>query len=436
MRSVRYAPLLSLAAICMAEAPSARAFELYKDGETYLNADLVAGYGLFGAQRNYVGRAGVFRWQEGFAKYGVSGATDRTGAGSLYGSFKLLSSASWGDGDPGGFTTGRERRTAVEEAYLGWKSGDLFPRLGMDGIEFSAGRQVVKMGSGFLITDDGVNPGRGLDNGRYDRGGAYYLGRRLSFARTAVLRLGSSEGLHGSAAWLKSDTRLQANTEVAAGTIDYTGAAGTVGLTYVHGLDVDQRYAIVPSRLERKGMKIYSLRAEGNAGVKDADFAIEYAHQKKHSRTDSAWYAEASYTFSAVPWQPSLSFRHTRYSKEFDSLFQGGFRYRYQGEVASNYAFSYNFNMRINDVALSVRPGETLTATLMFFDYRTLADRNVLNVDARELALYVDWAVTDHWTLSPIIGVYKPRRYDGNGGNQSGSASANPYVKLMLMATF
>ncbi|OPH17275.1 hypothetical protein FE88_32715, partial [Azospirillum brasilense] len=147
------------------------------------------------------------------------------------------------------------------------------------------------VGSGFLINDDGVNPGLGLEEGRYDRGGAYYFGQRLSFARTAVLRLGGSEGLHGSAMWLRSDTRLQANTELAAATLDYTGSAGTTGLTHVHVLDVDERYAIAPSRLERKGMKVFSLRAEGGAGIEGADFAVEYAYQKKRSRTDSAWYA-------------------------------------------------------------------------------------------------------------------------------------------------
>lgn len=436
MRSAIYAPLLSLVALCTL-APQARAYEIYKDGETHLNANLTAGYGLFGSKHNYIGRPGAFRWREGFAKYGLNGATDRIGGGSLYGGFSVLSSATWGDGDPGGFTTGRERRTALEEAYLGWKSGDLFPALGTDGVEFSVGRQIVKAGSGFLINDDGVNIGRGLDqDGIYDRGGAYYLGQRLAFGRTAVLRLGGDEGLHGSAMWLKSDTRLQSNTEVAAATVDYTGKAGTVGLTYIQVLGIDDRYTIASYRDQRKGMKIFSLRAEGNAGIKDADFAIEYAHQKKELRTDNAWYAEAAYTFSEVSWQPTLSFRHTRYSKEFDTLFQGGFRGRYTGEVASNYSFSNNYNAQINDVALTIRPSEKLTATLMFFNFRTLVDREVLNLDAKELALYVDWAITDNLTFSPIIGVYKPRKYDGNGGNQSGSASANPYFKLILTARF
>lgn len=435
MRFAIRAPLLSLSTLCVL-APQAQGYELYNEAGTYANAELKAGFGVFHTQRNYIGQPGAFNWKEGFAKYGVSGGTDRIAPGALYGGFSLLSSASWGDGDPGGFTNGREGRTAVEEAYLGWRSADLLPALGTDGLDISAGRQIVQVGSGFLIKDDGVNAGKGLEDGRYDRGGAYYFGQRLAFGQTAVLRLGGAEGVHGSAAWLKSDNRLQAKTELAAGTLDYTGAAGTVGLTYIRVLGVDPHYAIDQLRLDRRGMKIYSLRAEGSAGIKDADFAFEYARQVKTSGTENGWYAEAGYTFPDIAWQPSVSVRHTYYSEKFDSLFQGGFRGRYQGEVASNYSFSYNYNTRISDVAFTVRPSENLSATLMFFDFRTLVNREVSNLDAREMTLYLDWAINDHLTFSPILGVYKPSKYAGNGGNQSGSAAANPYFKLMLTAKF
>jgi hypothetical protein len=415
---------------------SASAFEFYNDGNTNLNADLSAGYGFFDVQRSYIGRSGPTRWQEGFLKYGLSGSTDRIGAGAIYGAVSLLGSATWGDGDPGGFTTGHERHNGIEDAYLGWKSGSLFPALGKDGIDISAGSQMVQVGSGFLIKGDRVNPGRAVDDGRYDRGGAYYLAPRVAFARTAVLRLGGDSGWHGSAIWLKSNNRLQANTELAVGTLDYTALPGTLGMTFIHGISVDHRYIATPSRLDRPGMNTYSIRGEGDAGIPNADFAFEYAYQTKRSGNDNGWYTEAGYTFADVRWQPSLSYRYTRYSKDFDSLFQGGFRDRYQGEIASNYSFSYNFNTGIHDVRLIVHPNDKLTATLMFFDYRTLTDRSTLDLDAFELTLYLDWSITKNLVLSPNFGVYKPRKYVANGGNQSGSAAANFYVNVMLAANF
>ncbi|WP_321853775.1 MULTISPECIES: alginate export family protein [Burkholderia cepacia complex] len=419
-----------------ASSSPASAYEFYNEGDTNLSTELKAGYGFFGVQRSYTGRPGVSLWHEGFVKYGLNGATDRAGTGLIYGAISFLGSATWGAGDPGGFTTGRERHNGIEDTYLGWKSGGLFPALGKNGLDFSVGRQVVKAGSGFLINDDGVNPGRGVDDGRHDRGGAYYLGPRVAFARTAVLRLGGADGWHGSAMWLRSNNHLQADTELVAGTLDYTAAEGTLGLTFVHGLGIDDRYLASPSRLDRKGMNTYSVRGEGNAGIHDADFAFEYAYQTKRSSSDNAWYAEAGYTFSHVRWRPSLSYRYTRYSRDFDALFQGGFRGRYQGEVASNYAFSYNANTQIHDVGLTTRPNEKLTATLMLFEFRTLGNRSMLNLDGRELTLYLDWTITDNFMLSPNFGVYKPRKYAANGGNQSGNAAANFYFNLILVANF
>lgn len=156
---------------------------------------------------------------------------------------------------------GTERSTTLEDAYLGWRSADLFPALGTDGVDFSLGRQAVQLGRGFIVNDDGLNLGRGPADGALDRGGAYYLAARHAFDRTAVLRLGGEQGLHGTAAWLKSDNLAQAETELAAATLDYAGEAGLIGLTWVHGLDVNREWA--DDFLEqRDGMNVYSLRGK------------------------------------------------------------------------------------------------------------------------------------------------------------------------------
>ncbi|TKJ78625.1 hypothetical protein PspCFBP13509_15235 [Pseudomonas sp. CFBP13509] len=445
MRIPPYAPLLSLVALCAAGS-QAQAYTVYSedDGATVLNADLGAGFGWFGSTRNYIGdpqkRPGSMRWQEGYAKYGLNGTTDKITAGSVYGGFALLSSGTWGDGDPGAITAGNERRTAVEDAFLGWRSGDLLPALGPDGVDFSFGRQLVTV-DGFLITDDGFNPGKafspieGVRDGRFDRGGAFYLGQRLAFGNTAVLKLGGKEGLHGSLIWLKSENPGQSKTELAVGTVDYTTPIGSIGSTYIHGLDVDEKYAFA-DRLERKGMNVYSIRGQGNAGIENADFAFEVARQEKRSGSQRAMFFDAGYTFADVQWQPTVSYRYSRYSEGWDFLFQGGFRKRYQGEIAANYAGSVTSNMQINDVLLSVRPTEKLTLNAMAFDYHQLSRRNERDFAAREVDLFLDWMVTDNVTLSPLIGLYKPEKWFGNGGGQSGSASTNAYLQFIMWVTF
>lgn len=427
---------LSLAALLA--QPSAQAIELYADDESHLNADILAVYGLFNSRKNYDATPGGSTWREGFIKYGISGDQRLAGNGSAYGALSWVSSATWGDGDAAGNTDGTERTTKLEDAYLGWRSGELFPLLGKDGVDASFGRQVVKLGRGFLINDDGPNLGKGPADGALNRGGAYYLAARHAFDRTAVLRLGGERGVHASVLWLKSDNRAQAETELAAGSLDYTTAAGTLGLTWIHGLGVTEQWASEFQR-QRDGMDTYSLRGEGNAGIGNASFAFEYAWQDKQAGPEKAWYAEAGYTFAELPWAPSLTYRYTRYSEGWDALFTGlstGYGTWFQGEVAANYAGPFNSNTGVHHLGLVAKPLENLTLGALYFDFDTLHTRNALNLGARELDLYVEWAVSPHLIVSPLVGLYQPKKDENTGGNQVGGNGTNLYSQVTLAMPF
>ncbi|WP_404821338.1 alginate export family protein [Pseudomonas huaxiensis] len=429
---------VGLSLVTLAAAQPALAYELYADDDTHLNADMLAVFGMFNSRKNYDGTPGGSTWREGFIKYGVSGDQGLGGNGTLYGTFNLVSSATWGDGDAAGNTDGSERTTKIEDAFLGWRSGDLFPALGKDGVDFSAGRQVVKIGSGFLINDDGPNLGKGPADGDLNRGGAYYLAARHAFDRTAVLKLGGQDGLHGSVLWLKSDNRAQAETELAAGTLDYTTDAGTLGLTWVHGLDVTDQWAS-DFQKERENMDVYSVRGEGSAGIENASFAFEYAWQDKDAGPEKAWYGEAGYTFADVAWAPKLTYRYTRYSQGWDSLFTGlstGYGTWFQGEVAANYSGPFNSNTGIHHVGLKATPLENLTVGALYFDFHTQRTRDTLNLDARELDFYAEWAVNEHLIISPVIGLYQPKKDETNGGNQVGGNGTNVYSQLTVAVPF
>ncbi|WP_313325818.1 hypothetical protein [Pseudomonas qingdaonensis] len=430
--------LAALSLAVLLAQPSAQAIELYADDESHLNADILAVYGLFNSRKNYDATPGGSTWREGFIKYGISGDQRLAGNGSAYGALSWVSSATWGDGDAAGNTDGTERTTKLEDAYLGWRSGELFPLLGKDGVDASFGRQVVKLGRGFLINDDGPNLGKGPADGALNRGGAYYLAARHAFDRTAVLRLGGERGVHASVLWLKSDNRAQAETELAAGTLDYTTAAGTLGLTWVHGLGVTEQWASEFQR-QRDGMDTYSLRGEGNAGIDNTSFAFEYAWQDKQAGPEKAWYAEAGYTFAELPWAPSLTYRYTRYSEGWDALFTGlstGYGTWFQGEVAANYAGPFNSNTGVHHLGLVAKPLENLTLGALYFDFDTLHTRNALNLGARELDLYVEWAVSPHLIVSPLVGLYQPKKDENTGGNQVGGNGTNLYRQVTLAMPF
>nr|WP_240478674.1 hypothetical protein [Pseudomonas cremoricolorata] len=428
--------MLSLALGVSLPAP---AYELYSDDDAHLNADVLAVYGLFNSRKNYDGTRGGSTWREGFVKYGLSGDYRLRDAGTAYGGFAMVSSATWGDGDAGGNSTGDEGTSKIEDAFLGWRSGDLFPLLGKDGVDISGGRQVVKLGRGFIINDDGANLGKGPADGALNRGGAYYLAARHAFDRTAVVRLGGQEGVHGSLVWLQSDNRAQAKTEMAAGTFEYTNELGTLGLTYIHGMDVDTRWASDFQR-QRDGMNIYSLRGEGSAGVENAFFAFEYARQDKPNGTlPSAWYAEAAYTFADAPWTPKATYRYSRYAKNWDLMFTGqstGYGTWFQGEVTANYAGPFATNVGIHHVGLIANPLPNVTLGALYYDINSIEKRQALNLTARELDLYVEWAINDHLIVTPLVGLYKPEKDSTTGGNQINGNGTNVYTQLVVAVPF
>ncbi|MDT3722452.1 hypothetical protein [Pseudomonas oryzihabitans] len=418
--------------------PTAHALPLYDDGDTHVSVDGLAVYGLFDSRKRYDGGDGGTHWREGFIKYGLKADTGLGEAGSLYGAFALVSSGTWGDGDASGLSDGSERTTKIEDAYAGWRSGGLFPALGKDGVDVSFGRQLYKLGRGFLINDDGLNPGKGLADGDYNRGGAYYLAARHAFDRTAVVKVGGDQGWNGSAAWLKSDNRIQANSEMTVGSLGYTGAAGTVAGAWIHGLDVDDRWAS-DFQQRRDGMNTYSLRAEGSAGIEHANFSAEYAVQDAQGDHENAWYLEGSYQFARALLTPSVTLRYTRYSQNWDPLFTGfstGYGTWFQGEVAANYAGPFNSNAGITHVGLKVNPLENVTVGALYFDLRTLHGRDSLNLDARELDLYVEWAVSPNLIVTPLVGLYRPDHSATDGGNQSNGDGTNVYSQLVVAVPF
>lgn len=432
---------LTLAALLAGASLGASAHELYSDAERHLNANVEAVFGAFHSERSYAiarDQPGSTSWREGYIKYGLSADQALDSVGSLYGAFAMLSSATWGDGDAAGFSDGSERTSKIEDAYLGWKSGNLVPMLGEDGIDLSFGKQMIAVGDGFLLQGDSLNVGQGLAEGQFNRGGAYYLKARKSFDKTAVLRLGGSSGWRGDLMWLQSDNRAQANTELHVATLEHVADAGTVGLTYIGTTHVDEQYAS-PLQLERDGMKTYSLRGQGNAGVDNLFLSGEYAKQDKpHTATEDAWYLEAGWTFADLPWQPNLSYRYSRFSDQYDTLFYGlgrGLGTWFQGEVAGNYAGPFNSNARVQKVGLVVSPTPALNLGVMGFHFDTI-DRSLGNVDGREVDLYAEWTINEHLMIVPLVGLYQPDRSVAQGGTQLGNNHDNLYGQVVFVSTF
>lgn len=424
---------------------SASALELSRSDSHELNADLEIAIGIFSSKKNYLADtdSGGALWQEGYFKYGLSGHYTLNNDLTVYAGLNAISAGTFGDGDAGGFSTGDERKNLLEDAFIGFKSGNLLPILGQDGLDISLGSQNFLVGDGFLINGDALNMGQGLngDGLDFDRGGAYWLAAKKSFKKTAVVRVGGESGFRSDLFWFESNNKAQADTEIAGINLEYIASHGTFGLMHLKGLDVNERYAQALGLTGRDGQKTTSIRYQGSAGVDQLFVSSEIVSQKQgdSSRKDAkAWYAEVGWTFDQQPWSPSINIRYSEYDKDYDPLFFGfsrGYGTWFQGEVAANYAGPFGQDSEIWHLGLKANLAENLSVGALFFDFNNTG-RGSGNLDGQEIDFYVEWAVNNNVFISPLLGFYKPSNSAFNGGSQHKDNKLNVYAQIAGFITF
>lgn len=419
----------------------ANAVEIYSDAADSLSATLSAGVGVMHSEKNYALTGtkdpGSSLWQEGYVRYGFQGSRHGYDHSTLYGAINWESTGTWGDGDAAGFTDGTERRTRTADAYLGWRSGDVIPTLGKDGVDFSMGRQDVIVGDGFLINGDGVNFGKGFAGGLFNRGGAYYLAGRNDFAQTAVLKLGTNTSWRSDLMWLKSKNPGQAKPGFFVATLSHDFAPGTAGLTYIKVANIDDQLAqlLYP---DRGGMKVYEATFNGDFGIRNLSVTAGSVKEHTVSNRPSAWYASAGWTFSDTAWSPGISYRYSHFSKNYDPLLfgdAGDFGTWAQGEVAADYVGPFNSNANVQHVAFKVNPNEKLEIGVLLFKFKTI-DTSSVNNDGYEGDVFATWTANSHLSVSPLIGLYKPRYSAAEGGTQLGDNNSNLYSELLVYINF
>lgn len=397
---------------------------LYFDGEVQL--------GAFNSQETYGNADNSPSWWEGFIKYGLSG-DQKIANGEIFGAIRALSSTTGGDGDASGATTGSESKTEMEDLFVGYRTQNF---------EFSTGSQGFVIGNGFIINNDALNLGEGLD-GQADgvnpnRGGALWLAARKSFHNTAILRLGRDEGWRSDIYWLKSDNAAQASMEMAGINIENNNEYGVVGFLFNEGLNVDSQEANFFGLDKRDGQKTISLRYQGDAGIKSLFLSAQYVKQIQgdDSQDGKAWYAELGWTFDNIAWSPSLNYRFTRYGEGYDPLFYGfgrGYGSWFQGEVASNYSgvSGTSIDSDIHSIQLSANPTDNISVGALYFDISNTKNGTGTN-DAKEVDLWMQWAVNDHLIISPLVGFYKPKSNSSVQGNDN----LNMYSQVIAIMPF
>lgn len=402
-----------------------------------VNLEAMAGY--FSTSEDYLAEGGK-DWQEAYAKGTLVVDQKLANESSLYGGLGAIALGTFGDGDAAGYTTGDERDVDLENAYFGWRDRD-------GTLDVSVGRQGFQLGDGFLIAGDATSLGEGLDplGVDVDRGGAYYLAGRKSFGNTAIMKYDPAGNLRGDLFWLASDNPYQQDTELAGLNLEWVDdSLGTLGFSYLHVLDVDQG-ANLALWDQREGMNVVSVRGQGSLGSEDLLLSFEYVDESGGDtsvKNDAqAWYVEAGWTFSKVPWTPAINLRYATFSGDdsdtvkneaFDPLFFGltrGFGTWFQGEVASNYAGPANSGNDVKRVEVTFSPRSDLQIGAQYWDFTAKDDAP--DLDGQEMDIYALWSINDQFVFSPLVGWYKPEGDDviANQGN----SDHNVYLQAVLM---
>lgn len=423
---------------------------LYEDGDTLLKATAELQTAVFheihpwwGKAEEIVGAEGD-DWFELALEPGLEGQLALgSGLGVLFGRVSGLLTLTTGGVDAAGSNLDPRNPThlALEDAYLGWRSGDAFPWLGEDAIQLSFGSQPYHVGSGLLFQTAATNGGPR---------GAFWLAPRSAFALAGIARL-ETHGVSGEVVFLQPNDRPNTTTQLSGTNWEYAfgegGRYGKVGAGYWQVYRSETR--------ARDDLSIYDVRAEltplaGRALLPGLRLSGELAVEvDRRERRAHAWFGEAGYAFETLPTAPYASYRYAFFSGpdrraelcRFDPLFYGYADWGtwYVGEILGNFVLT-NSNVVLHTVRLRAAPLESLTLHLLFHyaELDRLPSEIVSRVSARaanvaaqpiaeELDLVVEWEATDWLSFAGAVGAAFPN--DAAKQFTGGSAT---WIHMML----
>jgi hypothetical protein len=373
----RLACAVPAALMLLLGSASARAevdLTLWRDGDSVLKPTLQVdgvvfqeGNAWFGESRENAGDHVGF-WGEFGVMPGLEGVLSLGEHGTLRGRVSgVWTTTQFGlDAAGSNFDDRHPDDLTLEDAYLGWSSGDLFPSLGPDAIDLSFGSQKYQVGSGFLFWDGGTDGGS-------ERGG-YWINLREAFQMTAIARLRTGPFL-GEVVYLQPSDLPDSSTDVVGVNLEWTfGERARLGGGYWSFLDSDD--------FRRDGLDVFDLRGEVHPleRLPGLVLSAELVYEE-NSDVNQSWggYAEIGHAFEEVAWKPYLSFRFSSFTGErgsadqiegFDPLFYGFSDWDtwYLGEIFGEYVGT-NRNLDAYTVRLRAEPAESWTVHLVWLAF-------------------------------------------------------------------
>ena len=349
-------------------------------------------------------------WLEGSIKGAVGGTYTTASSAQIYGKVSAVGERTFSAPPP--LVGGEASSFGVEDAYLGWRSGNSLGDLGENALDFTVGRAPYNLGHGMLLWD-------GAAEGS-SRGG-YWTGARSAFEFAAIGRF--KPGSHTlEAFYLDKDELPEADSGSKLWGVNYEYAFGedtTLGATYMSWTADDDEAP------QRDGLDVYNLRAYTAPfpNLKALSFEFEYAKEDNGAALDSeAWNALVAYQLE-TSWTPKLSYRYaffegddpsTSTNEAFDGLFTGFYDWGtwWQGEIAGEY-FVSNSNLISHQLRVHTKPNDAISTGLIFYDFRldqtgSFGSNITSDSIGQELDWYMDWSINDNFIVSFVAAVADP----------------------------
>lgn len=323
------------------------------------------------------------------------------------------------------------RDFSIEDAFVKWNSGTLFPALGEDAIQLVGGRYTYRIDDGFLFYNGATGGGNKV---------AAWLEPHHAFRQSGIATL-NSHGFVLEGFYLSPNDHPDTHTEL---------AGINTELRMFETLQMGLTYANIfhSETAQRQGLNLIYWRAEGAVlpAVKNFYLASSFASESNGERVSGAygWYITPSYTFVRLPWQPTLYYRYASFSgggsggdHNFDPLFYGlsDWGTWYQGEILGNWIAS-NSNLNSDQIRLNLAASDRLNIDLIYYHFmlasltQNLVSKPAAPLTSKNLAdeanLILDLNLTNWWTVAITFAVDVPNRAARqiSGGSQTWLQSA------------
>lgn len=317
-------------------------------------------------------------WLELYVKAGLSFEKALDGGSAVYGKATAVASYTIGTD---AYDFGNTGRVTLEEAYLGFRTQ------ASEGLSYdlSLGPRELKLGTGMLIANGGSSG--------FERG-ALKFGPRKAWEMAAIGRV-SGSGFTGTAFYIDPNERPanDGKNELAGLDLVYDDpAGGYLGLSYINVLKSQSPYIqaapggigapnILPGA--RDGTNALNLYAKSNplsGAFENWVFTADLAYEWNDDIDLRAWAgrAQAGYTFSRLPWAPTLTYSYQTFSgddpntsklERFDPLYYEGSPSAWATGSKSSMVF-INSNVQAHGLALRMQPTRKDTVTLRYAHIR------------------------------------------------------------------